>query len=258
MFTLPKQPESIGVVLDSGFRLFAAGFKKAIGLSLVANIIVYLPVLVLLTYFASAAQPPAEGFMVIFSATMVAGGVVSMIFYLAIIHLYGTIARDEPVSIAASLMVGLKRLLPMIVAGLLYMLVVSLGMVLLVIPGLILMLTLMFFSVAMILDDEGMVSSLNRSHRLVWGNWWRTATVLTVPLVIMSVVIIGVSLLMAFLSPLMPAAASGIVGLVTQVVVNALIQLLFYAIFVVQYQDLILRKEGTDLELRLQQAPATG
>ena len=37
-----------------------------------------------------------------------------------------------------------------------------------------------------------------------------------------------------------------------------LIQLLFYAIFVVQYQDLILRKEGTDLELRLQQAPATG
>ncbi len=256
MFTLPKQPESIGVVLDSGFRLFAAGFKKAIGLSLAANVIVYLPFLVLIPYAMSSGQAQAEGFLAILAVAMVVAGVVSMAFYLAIIHLYGTIARDESVSIGASLVVGLKRLLPLIVATILYLLVVSLGMVLLIIPGLILMLTLMFFSVAMVLDDEGMVSSLNRSHKLVWGNWWRTATVLTVPVVIVFVMMIAVSLLLAFLGHMIPAP--GIVGLVMQVVVNALTQLLFYAIFVVQYQDLILRKEGTDLELRLQQAPAAG
>ncbi len=256
MFTLPKQPQSIGVVLDAGFRLFATGFSKVIGLSLAANVIVYLPMLMFLPYIMSNTQPPVEEFMGTFFVAAFAAGVVSMAFYLAIIHVFGTIARDEPVSIGGSLMVGLKRLLPMLIAAILYMLVVSLGMVLLIIPGLILMLTLMFFSVAMVLYDEGMISSLSRSHRLVWGNWWRTATVLTVPLVVVFVVMMGVSLLMAFLGQLLPAP--GIVNLVTQVVVNALIQLLFYAIFVVQYHDLILRKEGTDLELRLQQAPAAG
>ena len=259
MFTLPKQPESIGVVLDSGFRLFAASFKKVIGLSLVANVIIYLPVLIIVPFIASSSQPPAQGLAIMIAAGMAAAGVLSMIFYLAIINIYGNIARNEPVSIGASLMVGLKRLLPMIVAFILYMLVVSLGMVLLVIPGLILMLTLMFFSVAMVLDDQGMISSLRRSHRLVWGNWWRTATVLTVPMVILIVVMMGMGFVLGFLGALLSAPeVPEVVNLLLQAVVNAFTQPLFYAIIVVQYQDLILRKEGTDLELRMQQAPATG
>ncbi len=256
MFTLPKQPQSIGVVLDAGFRLFAVGFSKVIGLSIAATIIVYLPTLMFLPYITSNTQPPVEQMMGVFLPAALVAGVVSMVFYLAIIHVFGAIAREEPVRVGASLMVGVKRLLPMLVAAILYMLVVSLGMVLLIVPGLILMLTLMFFSVAMVLDDESMVSSLNRSHKLVWGNWWRTATVLTVPLVIVLVVLLAVGLLMAFLGQMLPTP--GLVDLVLQLVVNTVTQLLFYAIFVVQYQDLILRKEGTDLELRLQQAPATG
>ena len=256
MFTLPKQPQSIGVVLDSGFRLFAAGFSKVIGLSVAANIIVYLPMLIFMPFLMSNTQPPPEAFTGGFFIAALVAGILSMAFYLAIIRVFGAIARDEPVSIGAALTAGLKRLLPMLIAAILYMIVVSLGMVLLIIPGMIVMLTLMFFSVAMVLDEEGIISSLSRSHKLVWGNWWRTATVLTVPLVIVFVMMMAVSLLMAFLGQFLPAA--GVVSLVMQIVVNALTQLLFYAIFVVQYQDLILRKEGTDLELRLQQAPATG
>ena len=258
MFTLPKQPQSIGEVLDSGFRLFATGFSKTIGLSVVANIIAYLPLFVLTLHMASGLQAPADptAIMAPFGIGILVAGLVSMVFYLAIIHVFGALAREEPVSIGASLTVGLKRLIPVFIALILYMIAVSLGMVLLIIPGLILMLTLMFFAVGMVLEKEGIFSSLSRSHRLVWGNWWRTATVLTVPVIIVMVVFIGVSLVLAFLTQLIPAPE--ITNLVVQMVLNAVTQLLFYAIFVVQYQDLILRKEGTDLEARMEHAVATG
>ncbi len=258
MFTLPKQPQSIGEVLDSGFRLFATGFSKTIGLSVVANIIAYVPLFMLTLYMASHLQAPADptAIMAPFGIGILVAMLLSMIFYLAIIHVFGALAREEPVSIGASLTVGLKRLMPVLIALILYMIAVSLGMVLLIVPGLILMLTLMFFAVGMVLEKEGIFSSLSRSHRLVWGNWWRTATVLTVPVIIVMVVFIGVSLVLAFLSQLIPAPE--ITSLVVQMVLNAVTQLLFYAIFVVQYQDLILRKEGTDLEARMEHAVATG
>ena len=54
MFTLADQPQSIGKVLDSGFRLYGAGFKKFIGLAALYAIVMIVPAL----FVPLQARPP--------------------------------------------------------------------------------------------------------------------------------------------------------------------------------------------------------
>ena len=65
--------------------------------------------------------------------------------------------------------------------------------VLLIIPGIILMVSLLLCYPTALFDNKGPVSALSESHRLVWGNWWRTFVMLSVGVIILMVIYLVVA-----------------------------------------------------------------
>jgi hypothetical protein len=128
-------------------------------------------------------------------------------------------------------------------------------MIALVIPGIILSISLVFYSALIINDNESIFSSLKSSHRLVWGNWWRTATVFLVPMFFFFVIYTG--LLMIFglsgwaggFDGDMQSMMAYLVAFST--VMSAIGMPMVYSILLVQLHDLKLRKQGRDLEERV-------
>ena len=183
---------------------------------------------------------------------------VSIILYNAILSRVGEVARGGDGVMYDALIVGIRKTLPVFIAAILYTLAISIGFMLLVIPGLILMITLLFFQVLIVVENEGIIASLKQSHRLVWGNYWRTTAVILVPFFIMYALIMVVAFAAGFLgavtSPeMMEGPAYTTFGLfdVLMASVSVLMVPLMDAIFVAHVNDLKLRTSGSDLELRM-------
>jgi ABC-type multidrug transport system permease subunit len=260
------QPSSIGRVLDSGFKLFAASFKPVLMLVIFTALIN-----VILQYAMYQIMLPAQGFaseeemaqyMISAAPQLIAVSVmiwlVSIILYNAILSRVGEVARGGDGVMYDALIVGIRKTLPVFIAAILYTLAISIGFMLLVIPGLILMITLLFFQVLIVVENEGIIASLKQSHRLVWGNYWRTTAVILVPFFIMYALIMVVAFAAGFLgavtSPeMMEGPAYTTFGLfdVLMASVSVLMVPLMDAIFVAHVNDLKLRTSGSDLELRM-------
>jgi hypothetical protein len=139
---------------------------------------------------------------------------------------------------------ALHVLLPLIVGSIVMICALIVGYVLLIVPGVILTVSLAFFQFCVVLDKQGPIEALNRSHTLVWGNWWRTFWVLILMLVV--IILIAVVLLVPF--ALMLGVHPGVVtgrGLLVQGVLEmvgeALIAPFIFAIMYTQYNDLKIR-----------------
>lgn len=253
MLILPEQPQSIGKTLDTGIKLYLASFKSVILLSLLYGFIAIIPQL-MMPRLAPAMQARQWGTIVpIFFAVFF----FNLLLINALVYRIGMVARDTPVSLGAALKQGLKRLLPVIFGSILYGLSVALGFVLLIIPGIILMFSLFFFSAAIILDGVSMGASLRLSHRLVWGNWWRTTTVLSVIGIISFAFYIGLGALTGAAVGMSAGNNPVLVQQLVQPVValfSAFLTPLFYSILIVLYHDLKIRKQGTDIAARLESA----
>ena len=48
-----------------------------------------------------------------------------------------------------------------------------------------------FFAIVLTVNQ---LRALKRSHRLVWGNWWRTLVVVSVPVVIVMILYLGLGI----------------------------------------------------------------
>ncbi len=91
----------------------------------------------------------------------------------------------------------------------------------------------------------------------MWGNWWRTLLIFTVIFVIYSVIYMGLALIAivpAFLSAGSGPSVNNLYLDLGGVVINTVVYPFFAAMMVVQYNDLKLRKEGQDLEARINEA----
>lgn len=260
------EPSSIGRVLDSGFRLFVASLKPVLLLLVVTaviNIIMqYAMFKTMLPLQQFATEEEIAQHMVAMMpqilGTSVIMWLVSIILYNAILSRVGAVAYGGNGDLYDALMTGIRKAIPVFVAAVLYMLAISVGFVLLVIPGLILMVTLLFFQVLIVVDDEGIIASLKRSHKLVWGNYWRTTAVILVPFFIVYALIMVVAIIAGFFGAFTaPEAMHGQMhmtfGLVDVIIaaVSVLMVPLLDAVFIAQVNDLKLRKSGSDLEQRL-------
>lgn len=262
MYSLPSQPQGIGKVLDSGIRLYVNGLKKVIGLALVGGLAAGLPNLLNPQYQSPDAVADLSG-LGVYIAAVIAGAVIGLVIMVAILYRLGAVAAGHDISMKDAIDRGLRRFLLVFAASILYGVAVMLGMVLLIVPGMILMITLSLYTVAIVLDDEGVVESLKLSHKLVWGNWWRTVIIYTVPTFILIVLYMAIGLV--------AGVSIGISGMEAQpdyeavmqaslmfnlllALVQALVSPLFYAILIVVYHDLKLRKGGGDLDARLEGA----
>jgi hypothetical protein len=134
----------------------------------------------------------------------------------------------------------LRQLPRIIVASVLFLVAVSIGSIIIV-PGLILMQSLMFYLPAIALDDKSAVDSLSYSHRLVWGFWWRTATIWSVGLLITILVVAAWSGIVDAILPV-DLSMGSIIETVAQALLTVVITPFMIALWLELYRDLKLRK----------------
>lgn len=254
MFELPDAPQPIGKVLDTAFQLYRTCFKAVLPLAAVYAILGQLPSIVSSRALGTTTENVSGSMVTLVSLFAIVCFVVSLGLYVALLHAIDRIAHSEHPPLGDSLAYGLRRLLTVLGAAFLGGLAIIGGMMLLIVPGIILMVTLFFATAAIATEDRGAVEALKRSHRLVWGNWWRTAAELTV---------IGLIFMIPFF--LVGAVVGGIVGAtgtasgqggglavdVAMIVVQAVLGPLLAAGYLAIFYDRRLRKEGADLEARL-------
>lgn len=256
MSLLPNQPQTISEVLDHGFRLYVKTFKIMAPIALGMSILWFLPSLVVdedMLFKDGAFN--FQGFGLLMGGTTMLN-FVSSLFFIAMIHRVDGYVNQDSRGLGAALLFGLKRLIPAGIAMLIYMIAVVFGLALLIVPGIFVSVLLVFNVYAIALDGSGPLTCLRRSARLIYGNWWRTVLVLTVLMIIYmiisSVLSFGYFMVMFTQPPetwesytIWVDIASIFVGIATYPLMVALM----YSLYV----DLRVRREGGDLEARLEQ-----
>jgi heme/copper-type cytochrome/quinol oxidase subunit 2 len=250
MFSLPQEPQPIGKVLDTAFKLYREAFKHVLPLAALYAVVTQLPNMVASRVPMAAADSSIAGMV---SIAVLAGLIFGVVLYAALIHAIDRVAHGEQQPLGASIARAFGKLVPLLGVIILTLLAVTTGVILLVIPGLIVMLTLMLGSALVMLEDRRVFEALGRSHRLVWGDWWRTLAELTV---------IGLIYIIPFI--LVGGVVGGAVGLtgnaqasqslvadLALMVVQMLLIPLMVAGYLAIFYDRCLRKEGSDLEARL-------
>ena len=253
MVALASEPQTVGRVLDSGFKLFVKAFTGVLPLSLAAAAVLAVPNIanVLMGGAEQVESPvPASAVLVLFLVALP----IYMILIAAVVYRLGSVAELHQASAGQALSHGVRCALPLIGAAILYLLAMAGGLILLVVPGIILSLSLSFAFIAIVLDDESALAALKRSHRLVWGNWWRTLAVVSVPVVIVMILYLGLGI--AFGVTLVKSEGKPAIDMLitlnlTEAAIGGITAPLIYSIMIVQYHDLKLRKEGHDLAARM-------
>jgi len=258
----PTQPQGIGGVLDTTFQLY----KSSLG--------VLWPVFLLLTAVGS---PPS-----IYLAMNGAGGgvaagsemlaamssptywliylvsIVAMMWVIGAIYLaQHAIGTDQQMSVGEALQASVGRILPLVAMVILFTIALMIGYVLLIIPGIILTVSLMLATALVMFEDKGPVDSLIGSHKLVWGNWWRTLVILSIGGILVFVIYMAVAMVVALVMPFVGLGTdsemvlSVLSTMIIGVIVNVLVTPFFSAMLIAVYWDLKLRKEGGDLAARV-------
>ncbi len=273
MLQLADHPQSIGKVLDDGFKLFVQTLLQILPLSFLA---VAMPLAVVIAsiggnnylLLSSGQFDPATSditsLVITFAVSVVVGLILAMASYAAIYYKMVGAVRGNTISHAVALLAGVKALIPLAVATLLYALATVLGLMLLVVPGFILMISMMLYMPAYVMDRESIVGSLSRSHKLVWGNWWRSFLIMSIPTVIMIVLLMGLGAISGALIAVSAPSEQGVAGMsqysllieVAQHLLNILFIPMYAAFMIILYNDLKLRKEGGDLSGKIASAAA--
>jgi len=253
MLALAREPQSIGRVLDSGYKLFIKAFTGVLPLSLAAAAVLAVPnIASVLTGGAEQVESPvlSSTFLILFLVALP----IYMILIAALVYRLGAAAEMHEASAGQALARGVRCVLSLIGAAILYFLAMAGGLILLIIPGIILSLSLSFAFIAIVLDGESAVGALKRSHRLVWGNWWRTLAVVSVPVVIVMILYLGFGIAFGatvVMSNSRPSSDVMITANLVEAAIGGITAPLIYSIMIAQYHDLKLRKEGHDLAARL-------
>lgn len=264
----PSQPQGIGGVLDTAFQLYKSSLATVWPISLLLAIVGMPPTL----YWMFSGQPLPDpgsiganvGFNMGFDPADPVGSIVGLVsgiltmWTMSALYLkQRAIGVDEQLSVGDSLKQALSRLGPLIGASILFVLAVLVGLILLVVPGLILMVSLMMYMALLLFENKGAVDSLTGSHKLVWGNYWRSSAILTVALILVIVIFVALGVVAVIVAPFAGMAMTDLVmvGLVSELVFNAAFNLFlmpfFTAVMIALYWDLKLRKEGSDLAARV-------
>jgi hypothetical protein len=253
MYQQPNAPQSIGGVLDSGFKLYRESLSQAYVLGAIAALVTA-PANLLENYLMRT------GFSVNNIGTVAVGvlamALAAIVLYAALIARIDAAARGTPISLREALSVGLQRMPAMLMSGIVAAVVAFIGFCLFVIPGLIVIIWLVFAPFAVVLERRGPIDSLSYSRAIVRGHWWRTAALLTIIGIVLMVVylIFAVGISIAVISD--PAAASDgqvpwYVTLIVAPALSAVIAPLTYALMLAIFYDLRLRHDGGDLAARI-------
>ena len=262
----PSQPQSIGGVLDTTFQLYKASVMKMIPLSLLV-VIAGSPQSIYVFTQGGLANP-GDPFAMLnlmgspgYWVAPVIGAIASMWMISAAYLKIGAIGTGEDLGVGTALQRALPRLPSVIVMVILFGIALVIGAILLIIPCLILMVSLGLCFNTALFEGKGPVDALTESHRLVWGNWWRTAAILTVGFIIIFVIYLIAGVIIGVLTPIFVLGGGGgaenvllitlIGGLLVGVLTSLLMTPFYIGLAIAIYWDLKLRKDGGDLAARV-------
>lgn len=264
----PSQPQGIGGVLDTAFQLYKASLGVVWPISLLLAAVGMPPTLYWMFSGQPLPDPQSIGASVglnmgfdsadpIASLVGIVSGVLTMWAMSALYLKQRAVGVDEQLSVGQALRAALGRLASLVGASILFVLAVMVGLILLIVPGLILMVSLMMYMALLLFENKGAVESLTGSHKLVWGNWWRSSAILSVALILVMVIFVALGFLAVIIAPFAGLAMGDIVmvGMIGELVFNAAFNVFlmpfFSAVMIAWYWDLKLRKEGGDLAARV-------
>lgn len=290
MYQAPTRPLTIGEALDDGLRIYRETFTRVWLYALLAGV-AWLPA----TFAANQMDPndPSLTSVVLLFVTGIVFTLSSFVFLSMLIARMQSIVAGDTMSFGAAAARGLRRAPAYIVAGILYGLMIMLAMFMAImitaliagvlvgafgmtddavlgpilialiailialVPTAYLSITFYFYNYAAVLDGKGPFAALGYSVRLITGNWWRTAGILTIAVFIIGVAYIVVIVIAGAveISTLTGTALPGWIGPVLDYIIAPLFQVLllplFYALPLAVYNDLKLRREGSDLAARI-------
>jgi hypothetical protein len=275
----PSRPQSVGEVLDSGFRVFGATLVGSLGYSLGAMLIGQLPSIYALVNHRAITDrtlvfdPRWWGLI----AVALVGGV---ILTSALIVRQYEIASGKTLAAGGPLAVALRRLGGMLlmvliaalaltgcvvplmmivgaiagVAGTAPALIGVIGFLVALIPASWLMVRWLYAGWVLLLTGAGATASLRQSWRLTLGSFWRLSAILTVAVMVALVLYLLSFIFTGILSMLFgyrDVAVVTAVGTVVILLLRVVITPFYTALGLAAYGDLTVRREGADLDQRI-------
>jgi hypothetical protein len=271
----PDGPQSIGQVLDTGFRVFKVSLVRCLLFGAMAMIAGQLP-----NIYSLAMDEPFGAYLhgePITVALAAVGSVLAVYFSAVMLLRQSEVAQGGRQTTRAELAHGLRRLpallgvtavsvfLLAIVPLMLFLsqmgwfpalnpLAIDVVAAVLALPILWLLPGLSMAVVVAVLTPSGMLASLKQGISLTRGNWWRTMITFAVWGVLLAVLNLVAVIVLMMALPLLGAQDVITLSAITPVVFTALraIGLPFLvAILLAVYGELQVRKQGVDLERRV-------
>jgi len=258
MFTSANEPQSIGGILDSGFKLFTASIKKVVPITYLGAVAAAIWGWALQVSMLSQIT---EGGTPDFNVPLIVGSYVLMMIVASILMAAAIIRiqavfTNEAMSFGGAMLSGLRRAPAVFGASLIYLLAFMVGSLLLIIPGIYLSVMLAFAFYAAAADNTGPIESTKYSYEIVKGNWWRTAGLLTIMMIVMMVFYVAVGFVVGIVAAASDPADVMKPNLLSDVVIipviTSVLTAMMYCLAYAVYDDLKIRSRGVDLAERIE------
>ncbi|MGA2861503.1 MAG: hypothetical protein ABSF31_06990 [Steroidobacteraceae bacterium] len=275
MYVQPTAPRAIGGVIDDAIKLYRASFRTCWPIALIGSVVTAAISLYLLSRFPALAtvRDPALMWQMLKPSPLwgwlLIPGIASLLLLGAVIACQNALAAGTgPMTVGVALATAFARLHWLLLAVLVGAIFIGFGVGIVLVPvvaasrvlavlawvivGIYLWGRLQLWMVAVFAEDAGTFRAMGVSWRLVGGHWWRSATILTVGIIIVLVIsmlfglvgnLIFVVVRVDRMSVLM---GNQLITAVERVFVTPMMP----AVLVAMYYDFKLRREGGDLAAR--------
>jgi len=275
MYVQPTAPRAIGGVIDDAIKLYRASFRTCWPIALIGSVVTAAISLYLLSRFPAlgTVRDPALMWQMLKPSPLwgwlLIPGIASLLLLGAVIACQNALAAGTgPMTVGVALATAFARLHWLLLAVLVGVIFIGFGVGIVlvsvvaasrvlavlawVILGIYLWGRLQLWMVAVFAEDAGTFRAMGVSWRLVGGHWWRSATILTVGIIIVLVIsmlfglvgnLIFVVVRVDRMSVLM---GNQLITAVERVFVTPMMP----AVLVAMYYDFKLRREGGDLAAR--------
>ena len=254
------RPLSIGEILDAGIKVFVRHWK-VLTLCVVALVLPLSIIQVLLqasvnpdafrsgetTTTSADVGPALVGYLV----TILLSGVATVVTYTACFKAVSDAWLGAPPEVGRSLRFGARRLLKVLLAGIIWAIALVLAFIALFIPGVYLSVAWCLTLPVLLFEGVGPFQAMGRSRDLVKGRWWPTFGLLLVAELLLSIVagiiqgvLVGVAV--GSQAGTVPTAIASVVGGTIAAVIT---RPYLAAVLTILYFDMRVRKEGFDLQL---------
>ena len=245
MFVLSKQPQGFHLVIRDAIKLFFASFLRAMPLCMLGVIVAMIPMVVM--WFQVETDNDSEKSSAVLLVSLVIILLCPVVFSCVLYQVQG-IAEAQKIGFGEAFRRAVKSIVPVLAGSVLSATFVAIGTMLFIIPGILVFVSLSCWWMGVVLDKKTAISALKDSQQLVYGNWWRTAIILSSVYGFLAAIGRFVELLDEIPESYLQSWP-GQAGMICLVILNAVaIPILFCSVMVVLYNDLKLRAAQADVQ----------